>query len=484
MTRLVWTAAFGAILITTRPMSLLAQTTTETCTSEEGEQQPCIADPPAADDGSGDAAAGQSTSGTAAPQGSTAPQGTTTPPSEPNEPRNTWGAVEPGKGFLVGKTEFGDLYISVYALVRYLNQMPANQIFFDHLGRPHEVDPRNDIYIHRILVFLRGWIALPKLQYQIIFWTVNTTDQKAIFGLLGYQFNKKFNLYGGLNALPGTRSLQGSHPYWLGHDRVMADEFFRPYFSQGVWVNGELIPGFWYNVMVANNLSALGITAKQLTRQLATGGSVWWMPTTKEFGPRGAFGDWEYHERLATRFGFSTTRSREDRFSNALSNAPDNTTIRLADSINLFELGSLAPGVTVQQANYREFAVDAGMKYRGVFLQTELYRRKLSNFEADGPLPVTSIVDKGFYVQGAFFPVEKKIEVYGATSQIFGDKSAGFSNSNEYLGGVNFYLANSRNYRFNAQVIRVNRSPVSSSFGYYVGGQKGWTVALGMSIFF
>ena len=83
-------------------------------------------------------------------------------------------------------------------------------------------------------------------------------------------------------------------------------------------------------------------------------------------------------------------------------------------------------------------------------------------------------------------PITNKqvLEVYGATSQSFGDKAAGFRNSNEYLGGVNFYLANSRNYRFNAQVIRVNRSPVSSSFGYYVGCQKGVTVALAMSIFF
>jgi hypothetical protein len=49
---------------------------------------------------------------------------------------------------------------------------------------------------------------------------------------------------------------------------------------------------------------------------------------------------------------------------------------------------------------YRVFAVDAGLKYRGVFLQTEFYARHLRNFEADGPLPVTSISDKGFYVQG------------------------------------------------------------------------------------
>jgi hypothetical protein len=36
----------------------------------------------------------------------------------------------------------------------------------------------------------------------------------------------------------------GSHPYWLGHDRVMADEFFRPFFGYGVYANGELFRGF------------------------------------------------------------------------------------------------------------------------------------------------------------------------------------------------------------------------------------------------
>jgi hypothetical protein len=124
------------------------------------------------------------------------------------------------------------------------------------------------------------------------------------------------------------------------------------------------------------------------------------------------------------------------------------------------------------------------MKYHGFFLQTEIYNRWLDHFQADGPLRVGSIHDKGFYIQGAFYPIPKVLELYGATSQIYGDKDAGFSNSNEYLGGLNYYFAHSRNYRLNTQVIHVNRSPVSSSFGYYVGGQKGPTVSAALSIFF
>ena len=210
---------------------------------------------------------------------------------------------------------------------------------------------------------------------------------------------------------------------------------------------------------------------------------MWWMPTTKEFGPRGAYGDWEQHEKVATRFGFSTTQSPEQRFTTS-TGGPDNTTLRLADSVNVFDTGALAKGVTVDTVNYRVLAFDAGVKYRGMFLQTEIYNRWLDNFKADGVLPVTSIHDSGFYVQGAFFPVPKKLEAYAATSQIYGDKSAGFSNSSEYLAGMNYYPFDSRNYRLNFQVIDVNHSPVSSAFGYYVGGQTGTTVATAFSIFF
>jgi hypothetical protein len=404
-------------------------------------------------------------------------------PRKPSEAIEQWGEFTPGGGFLVGRGSAGEMSISGYALMRYLNQMPGESTFTDHLGNEHTVDGRNDIYPHRVMVFLKGWLGTPKLIYAITLWTVNSTDQRAIFGNLGYQFSRKFSIYGGLNGNPGTRSLQGSHPFWLGHDRVMADEFFRPFFGSGVWAQGELVPGLWYNAVMTNNNSSLGVKSSQLDRTFTTGASMWWMPTTKEFGPRGAYGDWERHEKLATRFGFSTTLSPEQRFTTS-SGGTDNTTIRLADSLNVFDTGSVAAGVTVDRVDYRILSFDAGMKYKGVFLQTEIYNRWLDNFEADGPLPVASIHDTGFYVQGAFFPVAKKLELYAATSQIYGDKSAGFSNSSEYLVGMNFYPTNTRNHRLNVQVIDVNHSPVSSAFGYYVGGLNGTSFSTAFSVFF
>ena len=99
-------------------------------------------------------------------------------------------------------------------------------------------------------------------------------------------------------------------------------------------------------------------------------------------------------------------------------------------------------------------------------------------------MPVSSIDDSGFYVQGAFYPIPKKLEIYGATSQIYGDTSAGFSASSEYLAGGNFYPFDARNHRLNAQIQKVNHASVSSTFGYYVGGQTGTTFATAFSVFF
>jgi hypothetical protein len=395
----------------------------------------------------------------------------------------SWGDFEPGSGFLVGRSSAGELAISGYAMARYMNQTPAEQTFTDHLGNERTVDGRNDVYSHRIMVFFKGWLGNPKMIYSIVLWTVNTTDQRAIFATLGYQFSRRFSLYTGLNGNPGTRSLQGSHPFWLAPDRVMADEFFRPFFGSGVWAQGEIVPGLWYNAVATNNSSSLGVKATQLDRDFTTGASLWWMPTTREFGPRGAYGDWEWHEKAATRFGVSTTRSPEQRFTNS-SGGTDNTTIRLADSVNVFETGAMASGVTVDRVNYRVLSFDAGFKYKGIFLQTEIYNRWLDDFQTDGALPVASVHDTGFYIQGAFYPIRRKLELYGATSQIFGDKSAGFGNSSEYLIGANYYPFNTRNHRLNVQVIDVNRSPVSSTFGYYVGGQKGTTFSTAFSVFF
>ena len=387
-----------------------------------------------------------------------------------------FGEFNPGRGFTVAKGEYGELNLSGYMAVRYLNQLPPDQTATDHLGRPIPVTPRNDFQFHRVMLFSQGWLFTPKFQYSTFLWTVQDTNQVAVGGAVYYNFNKYATIGAGWNAYPGTQSLQGSHPYWQSYDRVMADEFFRPYFSQGVFGQGLLAPRLQYRWMVGNNNSNLDVPAVKLDRDLSAGAALTWLPTTGEFGPRGAFGDYESHEKVATRFNFAYTYSPEERQS-PLNSSSGNTTLRLADSLNVFDIGAFANGVTVEQVHYHLASASAAMKYRGFWLQGEGYYRKLDNFVADGKMPVSVVRDTGFYVQLAYMIVPKRLELYAGTSYVFSD----YGRPKEIITGGNYYPWNTRNLRLNIHVLNVDHSPVSSTFGFYTGKMTGQVVAIGFT---
>lgn len=390
----------------------------------------------------------------------------------------TAGELTPGKGFEIAHGKHGTVNFSIYALIRYTNQEPDSSAFIDHLGRARTMDPRRDIQWHRTYLYFNGWAFTPKLMWQVNSWAVLSTGQNALIGSLTYRFNKRFNLSGGINGLPSTRSMQGSHPLWQANDRVMADEYFRPGFSSGMWAGGEILPKLYYTAVVTNNLSQLGVSAGQLDRTLSNGYSLLWMPTTGEFGPRGSYGDWEYHEKLATRFGGGYGRSREDRQNQDLSATSGNTQVKISDSQNLFEVGALADTVTVLQAMWQQFAVDAGIKYRGLFLHVEYFQRLLNEFEADGPLPVKEINENGYMVQASGFPWRKKVELYAFHSNIDGK----WNHCYEYGGGLNLYPFDTRYFRINAHAMYVNQSPANSVFGFYLGGMTGMIYSLSTSL--
>ena len=53
----------------------------------------------------------------------------------------------------------------------------------------------------------------------------------------------------------------------------MADEFFRPYLRiRRLGARRSSCPGLWYNAMIGNNSSSLGVTSSQLDRTFSTGG--------------------------------------------------------------------------------------------------------------------------------------------------------------------------------------------------------------------
>ena len=100
------------------------------------------------------------------------------------------GEFTPGRGFDMVRTKFGTLNISIYAMARYLNQLPGKQTWYDHLGREREFIGRNDFYWHRTMIWFSGWLGTPKLTYAATVWTVFTTQQTLVYGNIQYKFNK------------------------------------------------------------------------------------------------------------------------------------------------------------------------------------------------------------------------------------------------------------------------------------------------------
>ncbi len=388
------------------------------------------------------------------------------------------GEFTPAQGYDIIRTERGSLNISVYGLFRYLGQFPENQTFTDHLGRERPVAVKNDINWHRTFVWFTGFFGDPKFLYNISAWSLGSTEQTLLFGNLQYRLTKPLAFGVGMGPNNTNRSLQGSWPFWAGSDRQMAEEALRGGFASSFWVSGQPIDRFYYKVSINRSLSQLGITAAQDNRDFAYSGSVVWVPTTGEFGPRGGLGDLEHHEQLATRFGLSGCTAVEGRYA-PNDQAPRHTQIKMSDGVNPFETGALADTVTVEELQYANLSFDGGFKYKGFSFQGEYTMRRLSNFKATGPVPESKLVDHGFFVQAMHMVVPKRLGVYATTSYIMDDFER---NPWEVSGGASFYPYGSRSWRINLHLIRVEKSPAGSNFGYYTAGQSGTTISIGTDI--
>lgn len=393
-------------------------------------------------------------------------------------PTDSAGGFTPGTGFDVILTKRGSLNISAYGLFRYVDQTPGGQLFTDHLGRVRETNLQNSLNWQRTMFWLTGFFYDPKFRYNITGWSLGSTQQTLIFGNVQYLASKAFNVGVGILPTLTARSMQGSWPFWAASDRQMAEEYFRGGFSSGLFATGEIVPRLNYTISINNNISQLGVVQANDTRNMAYSLSFRWQPTTGEFGARNGFGDFEEHQKVATQFGTSMGTSREGRGA-PLDQPPNTTQIKISDGTNPFEFGDLAPGVTVETLTYREIAFDAGLKYRGFSFQGEYYLRRLDDFVATGPLPLTSIFDKGFMAEAMYMVVPKTLGLYAVSGYIDDQFDR---HPWELGGGMSYYPSHTRSWRLNLHLLHIDKSPASSFFGYYQAGQTGTIFSLGVDI--
>ena len=361
--------------------------------------------------------------------------------------------------------------------LRYLNTLNSDDTFTDHLGNVREVHRRNDITVNRQMFNFSGYVFDPRLLYSLKIWTSAGAASIVIAGNVGWRFNKGLTVTGGYTGVPGSRSLVATFPYFQAIDRTMADNFFRPGFTQGAWASGEPLEGLSYMAFVGNGLNTLNISASKIDTNLVLSGSVWWEPLGVYGGDgksRNMYDDYFSSDDVRIRVGTSFTRSREDRFSNLDQSNPENTSLYNSDGVLTFSTGAFAPGVTVDQATYRMWAIDGGIKWKGLAVNGQYFNRWLNDFLADGPMPLTSTFDHGYELTAGHFVIPKKLQLYGRGSQVFGE----FGNSSEYGGGARWYFLPTERMWLNAELIKVNHAPYSGAFTPYTAGMNGWTPML------
>jgi TolA-binding protein len=365
------------------------------------------------------------------------------------------------------------LRLNAVTQFRYLNTLNSDNSFTDHLGVVRDVHNRNDLTVNRTMFMLNGYIYSKKLQYSLMVWTAAGAASIIVTGSIGWQFNKHITLTGGYMGIPGSRSLTNTFPYFTSTDRTMADNFFRPGFTQGVMASGEITKNLYYNAFIGNSLNTLSITANKIDTNLMGAGSVWWEPLGGYSEPGRSvnmYDDYFAKKKVRIRLGSSFTISREDRFSNLDTSTPENTGVYNSDGVNAFQTGAFALGVTVQNATYKMWAIDGGFKYNGLAINGQYYLRTLSNFDADGPLPLTSTFDHGYEISVGKFVVPRKLMVFGRGSGIFGQ----FKNPYEYGAGLKWHFLPTERLWLNLELMKVKGSAYSGAFSPYTSGMNGW----------
>jgi hypothetical protein len=388
------------------------------------------------------------------------------------EEQKRWGTYTTNFGFKLANTEYGDLSLSIYSYARYLNQRALEPTYTNAFGVTSTLQQRQDFQLQKVQMKFLGWVMSPKFRYFLYAWTSNASmglgAQVVLAGNLSYTFNNYLTATAGIMSLPGTRSVEGNFPFWLGVDsRLIADEFFRPSYTAGIRASGTLRKGLIYQAMIGDNNSILGVSAAQLPNYFkTTANALVWMPTTGEFGQ--GFGDFEGHEKVATRLAGHFSYSKEDAQEQPNTEAFENTQLRLSDGSIIFTPNLFGPGISIKNAVYKMVSIDFGVKYHGYALEGEYYPfHRLSNFQGNGTSNLRPNTDYGYQLQASAMVIPKTLQAYLGGSEVIGN----YGRPWDFRAGLNYFPFKNRVVRWNNEFLYTYRSPVGyTSVPFALGG--------------
>lgn len=337
----------------------------------------------------------------------------------------------------------------------------------DNAGVTRSQRDRNAFDIERARIVFSGYAVDERLTYFLQM--DGDTDGSHAVDFFDYWWAWKFSDF--LNVQLGKRKVPGSRQWLLGArrtrfvDRPMADDFFRPDRTVGVFGVGKIGEFGHYEAMIGNGYHTANqpnnLTDDQLT-----------FAATNYFDPWGNFGgqlvDYDNSCDPLLRFGHSFVYSPQkgDDLGVPLGEADF---VRLSDGTRLSQTGALAPGVTVSEFDIFLYSLDAAVKWRGFSLNSEVFLQWIESIRGDGALPMDSLFRHGMYVEAGFFLIPKKLDLNFRYSNVQGE----FGGSSEYAAGVNWYPRDTHKLKVSFDVTSLDGSPLQNTTSDILVGNDG-----------
>ena len=339
--------------------------------------------------------------------------------------------------------------------------------FTDNAGVTSQIRNRNAFDIERARIYFLGWVHDKRLRF--FFHLDGDTDGSHTVDFFDYwwswDFSDRFRIQ------VGKRKVTASRQWLLGArrtrlvDRPLANDFFRPDRTVGIFAIGRTGDTGHYELMVGNGFRTSNLPNSQTDNRFT-------YAATQYFDPFGKFGsqlvDFDNSPDLLMRVGHSFTFSPQS--SDTLGDPlPETDFLRLTDGTRINQTGALAPGATVSDFDLYYYGADLAVKHRGWSLNTEVFFRWIEQLRADAPLPHTDLFQRGFYVEGGKFLIPKKLDVNARYSEVQGL----FGNSSEYAAGVNWYPLEDSRVKVSFDVTVVDGSPLQNTATNILVGDDG-----------
>lgn len=337
----------------------------------------------------------------------------------------------------------------------------------DNAGITRPVRNRNAWDIERGRLILSGYALDQRLTYFLQM--DGDTDGGETVDFFdywwGWEFSEHFQFRMGKSKVPASRQWLLSARNTRFVDRPMANDFFRPDRTTGLFGSGKIGELAYYQVMAGNGYRTANLPPSSTDNRISFAGTTYWDP----FGDFGReLVDYDFSETPLVRVGHSAVFSPQ---ASLMTGTPldEADFVRLADGTRLTEFGALAPGVTVSQFDVFLYGVDFAAKWQGWSFDTEVFFRWIEDIEGNGPLPRTSVFQWGYYVEGGRFLIEKKLDANLRYSQVSGV----YGNASEYAIGCNWYPWDTTKLKLSFDTTYVTGSPLQNTASDILVGDDG-----------